>query len=228
MPVLAPTQPNSRLPEAEQPQIKLNGGLIRVRCVLSGITPILMNAMSEEQLLAIRDKKKAAKNASKPAPKDEAASKVYHLPSGAIHVPVKNLYSCLVAAGVFIRLDAKRQITNAKATVLPGMLTIEDTTLPLFGEGDEEATWQTDIQQGRNPNGGEAVCIIRPRFDVWELRPTLEIDQEQMPLKMAYELVTIAGRRIGLGDARPARKGTFGRFVIKSWQEIKETFEDTR
>ncbi len=217
------TQPNSRLPQAEGPAVAENGGLIRVRCVLSGLTPLLMNAMSEEQLLAIREKRKGAKNASKPTPKEEASSKVYRLASGEPHVPVKNLYACLIGAGQYVRLDGKRQVSTLKTTTLPGMLTIEDTSLPLFhGEKHEPATWQTDIQQGRNPNGGEAVCVIRPRFDDWELRTVLEIDLEQMPLKQAYELVSIAGKRIGLGDFRPKCKGTFGRFVIRQWEQIKE------
>lgn len=202
-------------------EVQRNGGLIRVACTLSQITPLLMNSMSEEQLLAIRDKKKAPKNAAKPTPRDEADSKVYRLADGRPHMPVKNLYSCLIAAGAFVRLDGKRQISTAKSTVLPGMLSIEDVELPIFGgEGRAAAKWEVDIQQGRNPNGGEAVCIIRPRFDAWEIRATLEIDQQQMSESMARELVEIAGRRIGLGDGRPQKKLTFGRFSVRRWERL--------
>lgn len=209
----------SAVHEGVGPAVDQNGGLVRVHCSLTGLTPLLMNAMSEEQLLAIRDKVKKPRMASKPSLRDEAASKVHLLSDGRPHMPIKALYSCLINAGQFIRLDGKRQITTAKATVLPGMLTLEDVTLPLHIPGTENApVWEVDIQQGRNPNGGEAVCIVRPRFDQWEIRCTLEIDQQQMTVSMAQELVSIAGRRIGLLDARPQRRGTFGRFTITSWK----------
>lgn len=210
------------LKEAEGTAVDLHGGLIRVECTITGITPLLMNAMSEAQLLAIRDKVKSAKSAARPKLRDEAESKLHRLSDGSPHMPAKALYACLINAGQFVRLDARRQITSAKATVLPGMLSLEDAILPLYKAGTKDtATWEVDIQQGRNPNGGEAVCIVRPRFDDWEIRCTLEVDQSQMPVQMAYDLVSIAGRRIGLLDARPQRKGTFGRFGITFWSPVR-------
>lgn len=210
------------LQEAIGPLVAENGGALQVEVVLSGITPMLHNAMSEQQLLDIRDKVKKAKSAARPKPREEADSKVYQLADGRPHLPVKNLYACLISAGQFVRLDGKRQISTAKATILPGMLTIESTVLPLVTADGQPAPWEVDIQKGTNPNGGEAVCIIRPRFDDWHVTVTLEIDQEQMPESMARALVDIAGKRIGLGDARPQRRGTFGRFVVSSWSPVRE------
>jgi hypothetical protein len=213
--------PGGAYPQASgEAAVKANGGLVRIRCHVQGVTPLLMNAMSEEALLNIRDKVKPAKSAAKPSLRDEADSKVYRLADGRPCVPVKNLYASFIGAGQFIRLDGKRQITTAKATLLPGMLLIEDIHLPVFTPGTQEsATWEVDIQQGRNPNGGEAVCIVRPRFDAWALYCTLEVDLAQMPLTMAYELVEKAGKRMGLGDGRPARRLTFGRYSIVRWDD---------
>lgn len=206
---------------AGEAETKKNGGLVRVRVHLHHETPLLMNAMSQEQLLAIRDRVKGSKTAAKPTVKEEAGSKVYRLADGRPCMPTKNLYSCFIGAGQYVRLDGKRQVSTAKSTVLPGMLCIEDVELPLFHpQSDDAADWQVDLQQGRNPNGGEAVCIVRPRFDQWEIRCVLEIDQEQMPLSMAANLVAIAGRRMGLGDGRPQRKLTFGRFRVSRWEVL--------
>lgn len=202
---------------------RANGGLVVVRCTLTGVSPLLCNAMGEEQLLGLYTKEKAAKTASRPKPRELADSKVYRLKSGAPCVPPRNLYAAFINSGKFVRLDGKRQISTATGTILTGMMMLAPGDLAIVVPGTETAAaWEVDIQQGRNPNGGEAVCIIRPRFDEWEVRCELEIDQEVMPLKMARELVDLAGRRCGLGDFRPEKKGTFGRFVVTAWGLVGE------
>lgn len=203
------------------PEVARNGGLARVEVHLTGVSPLLMNAMSQEQLLAIHGKVKAPKTAARPIPRDEAEGRLHRLPDGTPHVPVQALTAALVNAGVFVRMDGRRQVSSAKSTNLFGMLAIEDTTLPLWVPGEEtHPSWEVDIQQGRNPNGGEAVCLIRPRFDAWELRLTAEVDQREMPLQMARDLFDIAGRRMGLLDFRPQRKGPFGRFAVSLWKRL--------
>lgn len=201
---------------------KPSTGIVALEVTLTGASPLLMNAMSQEQLLDIRNKVKKPKNAAKPSPKDEAQEKVYRTADGTPCVPSRMLYACLIGAGQYVRLDGKRQVSTATKTILPGMLLLLDFELPLFVPGEsDKATWETDIQQGRNPNGGEAVCVIRPRFDQWEVRATLELDQDQMPMSMARELIDRAGRMVGIGDFRPQRRGSFGRFVVTSWNPKK-------
>lgn len=206
--------------ETEQPAVKSLGGLVRVRVHLQGVTPLLMNAMGQEQLLDLWGKKKPARTAARPEPREAAESKLHLLPDGRPCVPVRALYASFINAGQFVRLDGKRQISTEKKTILPGMLTLEDIELPILRPDGKPPTWETDIQLGKNPNGGEAVCLIRPRFDVWQLECTVEVDQETMPLKMARELIDLAGRRIGLLEFRPQRKGTFGRFVVSYWKVL--------
>ena len=40
-----------------------------------------------------------------------------------------------------------------------------------------------------------------------------------MPIKLMREILDAAGKRIGLGDFRPARKGPFGKFTVTHWTE---------
>ena len=206
------------LPQANGPAVQAHGGLVRVSVVVTGISPLLMNALSEEQLLAIRSKIKAPKTAARPALRDEAESKLHLLSDGRPHLPASAFFKTLINAGQFVRLDGKRQISTAKSTILTGMLTLEEVTFPLYKPGsDDPATWEVDIQQGKNPNGGEAVCIVRPRFDAWEVRGVIEVDQTLMPLAMARDLFDIAGKRIGFLEFNPLHRGTFGRFVVTTW-----------
>jgi hypothetical protein len=76
-----------------------------------------------------------------------------------------------------------------------------------------------DIQQDVNPNGGQAVCIVRPRFDVWRFNVELEIDLNQVSLQLVRKIIDTAGRRCGLGDFRPRNKGTFGQYVVGKWEQ---------
>lgn len=200
-----------------------HAGLVQIKVVCEGSSPLLVNAMSQDKLLDIWFKKKSPKTATRRQPKEEAESKLHIMQDGRPHIPAKCFYACLVNAGQFVRLDGKRQISTQTKTILPSMMALIDIELPLIvpGSEDKSAEWQTDIQQGRNPNGGEAVCIIRPRFDQWEFRFTVEVDQSLMSIPMARDLIDIAGRRVGLLEFSPRHKGTFGCFKVTEWKVLK-------
>ena len=185
----------------------------------SGVTPLLQNKMPEEQLEAIRTKSKK-KFTAPLEPRDEAARKLYLTnDTKEPYLPVENLMSCLIEAGKFIRLDAKRQMTNAKSTLLPGFLSINDFALNLRDpDTGAPSAWEVDMRQGRNPNGGEGVCILRPRFDRWSFKLSAWLDLDQLGEQTYRQLFDLAGSRIGLGDFRPQRKGIYGRFQIVQWK----------
>jgi hypothetical protein len=195
--------------------------VIVVRC--RGVTPLFMNRMSESTLEGIRTRTKPPKSATKAeGPKEEAARKVYEH-DGQPVIPAENLMACLIAAGCFVRLDAKRQLSTAKATLLPGILSLLDFVLPLSDPTTGQTSeWEADVRQGRNPNGGEAVAICRPRFDTWGFTVRSEIDTTQIGENVIRSLWDMAGKRIGLGDFRPARKGIFGQFVVDAWDREKD------
>jgi hypothetical protein len=134
-------------------------------------------------------------------------------------VPGENFMSCLIGAGVFVRLDAKRQVSTGKATMLPGLMSLLTPILYLYVPDHPEtpATWEADVRKGTNPNGGEAVAICRPRFDAWAFDFKIDIDTIEIGEHAIREVVDKAGRRIGLGDFRPNRKGIFGQFVVEKW-----------
>lgn len=197
-----------------------------VNVQVRGMSPLLMNRMNESTLEGLRTKVKKPKTADVGhirTPREEAGEKLY-THAGAPIVPGENLMACLIAAGVFIRLDAKRQVSTAKGTILPGLMTMLDFVLPVVDPDNRKpAAWEPDVRQGRNPNGGEAVAICRPRFDRWSLRTRIDIDEREIGENAIRQLWDLAGRRIGLGDFRPSRKGIFGQFCIESWSRQKSS-----
>lgn len=206
--------------------VQVGVGLVRVIVSVVGLTPLLMNRMTAETLEGIRRKTKKPKTQQRPEkPRDEAAPKVYQTEDGRPYWPVENLFSCWVGAGQFVRLDGKRQVSSAKSTVLPAFLTIEDPVLLLVENPSEpaerwrSAEWEVDMRQGRNPNGGEAVCLVRPRFDKWGFRVSILVDTAEVGINIAREVVEQGGKRMGLGDFRPQKRGPFGKYSIVRWDE---------
>lgn len=194
--------------------------IVDIKC--RGITPLLTNRMSESILESLRTKTKKPKAATigiTRTPREEASEKVY-LHNQRSAIPGENLMACLIAAGAFIRLDGKRLVSTAKSTLLPGFMTLMTPVIMLVEPDDhnKEAAWEPDVRKGTNPNGNEAVAICRPRWDRWGFGAQIEIDTLEIGENAIRELWDKAGRRIGLGDFRPQRKGIFGRFVIEEWR----------
>lgn len=195
------------------------GTLIRRVVTLVGKTPLLVNRISEETLLNIRNKTKRPKNAPVLSPREEADSKVYLTADGKPYLPAQNLLAALIEAGKNVRLDGKRQMSTAKSTCLPAFLSLED---PIFCLVDpttgKPAVWEVDLRGGKNPNGGEAVCLVRPRFDRWSIKVVATIDVSEIGESVIRGLFDISGARVGVGDFRPQRKGIYGQFLVKCWE----------
>ena len=199
----------------------------RIRIIVRGQGAIMTNRMTLEALEGLRDKtKKKAKCATTPTAEEEAEQKVYYDAKKRPCIPRENLMACLIEAGKFIRLDGKRQLSTKDSTIIPGLLSIEEESFPILkpGKGDPEkwglATWRYDMRQGRNPNGGEAVCIVRPMWENWAITFTADLETDDLPESTFRQLFDYGGRRVGLCDYRPACKGTFGQFVIDLWEDI--------
>ena len=63
----------------------------------------------------------------------------------------------------------------------------------------------------------------RPKFDLpWGLTALIDADDELVDKDQLTRWLSIAGRRIGLGDWRPEKSGTFGRFDVVSVDAVGE------
>ena len=199
-----------------------------VRLTIRGLkgSPLKMNPMPLEQLLNMRKGVKEVRNKDE-ATEAEAARKLYRAgdyggTDGIVGIPRVNLFACLCEAGRQIDFKGKTKISTATSTFLPMIVSFEEG-LRFFAFDDQAIEFTTDIVKGTNPNGGEAVVIVRPAFEGWAITFIIDIDESTgVKDKTVFQLFRLAGAGIGLCDHRPNKKGECGRFKVVEWDLIGE------
>jgi hypothetical protein len=115
----------------------------------------------------------------------------------------------------------RTKITTQKSSLVPAAVALIELTCPLRGP-DGEPKWEVDSRSVVIPSTGGRIMCHRPRLDRWRVSFTLEVDTGMFSVPLVRQLLDDAGKRIGLGDFRPARKGPFGRFVVVKWETQEE------
>lgn len=192
------------------------GKLVRVEVTLVGKTPIMFNRLTMEQLEGIRDHTRAPTKAAKPSKEVEAKQKLYFSKDDKPCLPVENLLACLIDAGRFVKYEGKKQLSTRTDTMLPAFIILEDP----YYEIESEAGWTVDFRAGKN-DAGKVVALVRPRFDDWKLAISIQIDTAEIDPSKIRELFEVAGKRIGLCEFRPARKGIYGQFQVVGWDVVE-------
>lgn len=210
----------------------------RIEIIVHGDSPMMQNKVPIEVLLGLLTGVKKPK--SKQGQEDTRQIAEDHLyqfgpeKKRYVGLPLKNLMSCLVGAGRYVRLDGKRQLSTKDSTLLTGMLSLigEPTTAeephvrllrPTTGKSWDKwgaCEWTQNIMPGRNPNGGELVALCRPLMSEWAFHVVAEFDDFMMSVDKLRETFDTAGKLIGLCEYRPERKGGFGRFRIDQWKIV--------
>jgi hypothetical protein len=59
-------------------------------------------------------------------------------------------------------------------------------------------------------------------FNDWALNLTLNLDTDFVDPKLMRQIVDDAGKRVGLGDFRPACKGPYGKYSVTRWVAVED------
>lgn len=191
---------------------------MKIRVEIQGVTPLIMNRFTDEAALAAsKGSGTAMSTADRGTPIEQCERKLYRDQKGQICIPQPNLLLSIVGGGAFVKAG-KKQITTARSSLLFGGLTIDGTTIPLR----YKQPWKVDTRPVRIPATGGRILCHRPMFDDWSLLFEIDIDIDMFGAKLIREIFDHAGKKIGLGDYRPATKGPYGRYVVGLWKEMKE------
>ena len=62
-------------------------------------------------------------------------------------------------------------------------------------------------------------------MDKWSVDFEMELDNSFLDEEVLFNILSDSGKRSGVGDYRPQRGGSFGRFILTSWEKLKEREE---
>lgn len=173
-----------------------------IKVVIQGKTPILLHNP------AGMAQRKAGK-AEIPTPQDEAANGCYWTPEkDSLGFPGDNIKASM--------LIAAPQYKAGKIKLGPfvaGSIFIEPPMLSFHTKNYEIDTRRAVVQR-------QGILRSRPKLSKWKLGFDLIVDDD-FPVtntEILKDILAEAGRRVGIADYRPQKKGWFGKFDVISWQ----------
>ncbi len=210
---------------------KNNTGIQRFRVSCVGISPMLQNPMTSDILDTLLFGKAGR---SKAPERDTSVEKIAEQrlckgTNGEFGIPSNYLFASLVEAGRQVIFDKKTKMSTKESSLIPAFLSIVDEETGMLSEfipfSDQSARWVADKRKGvlrSGASGGVAVCIVRPKFNIWAFKVVVKIDLDQVNIEKVVDLFNKAGMFAGLGDFRPSKRGTFGRFKVREFTQLEQ------
>lgn len=191
----APTNGGKNTIEASQPYV--------VSVTLEGTADLLFHRWNPD---AVDEKAKAAKG-SKAKKSDDIESYVYRNDDGELCVPGEYLRQAIIHAAKF-RQDPRSPRKSAMDLYKAGVVAL--TQLASLGKGTWDYEDRRRVVVQRN-----GVNRTRPAMKSgWKANFELLVNlPEYIPPRDLHDVVSAAGRLIGIGDFRP----TYGRFAVTKW-----------
>ena len=178
---------------------------------LEGTSPLLMNRPSQ---LDIGDKSKTSKRETQ-TPSEIAEAKLYKDAKDNIYLPATWFQGCIVEAGKHKKMMGKGSSKATYSKVAGSSVEINPFEIVL------NSKWKVFSILAVNPTTHGRNILHRPQFDKWKADFEVTFDEEAIEVPVMKELFDIAGRIVGIGDWRPAKKGRFGKFQVIAWKEKK-------
>ena len=175
---------------------------------IEGISPLLMNRPSA--LIGDISKEKTQADIS---PEEQAQQKIYEI-DGKLYQPETHIKGSLVESGKNQKVVGKGKATYSKIVGYA----VEINPFEII---HKKKQWEVYSVLAVNPNTKGRHMLHRPILKEWKLDFEVTFDEEQISAVVLKEIFDRAGRVVGLGDWRPAKKGRFGKYQVTSWKEAK-------
>lgn len=198
----------------------------RIRVSLRGMSPLMLDPMSQEVMESMVTGKKI--QIAKDRPLEQVCREKLDIlrdETGRLMLPRNYLWGTLHTAGEHVKYKGKMNIATASQpgkaakSRLAAFFLIEEKHIPIFDEDGKEPAWEVDLSVGNGATSKNA--IVRPRFEQWNLDFTFQYDDGDVNEGTIRALLSIAGKMIGLGCKRACLKhGECGQFVVSDWQDI--------
>lgn len=181
-----------------------------ISCSIEGVTPLLCNRFTDASQL--NPGHGSSLQGDRGTPREQAETKLYVSADGKLIIPQPNIFRCLIDAGTYFKAG-KTKVTTMRSSIIPACVDLAEIEYRI----QHREPWTVDTRAVRIPSTGGRILCHRPCFHDWKLDFEIKLDTSLMSVKLMREIVDAAGKRIGLGDFRPACKGPFGKFVVVNW-----------
>lgn len=174
-----------------------------IRLTLIGDSPLICHKWSDVQKKRILDKQMMKAKTGKMARNIEQEYKdsLYPHPDGGYGFPSIALKKAAVDAAAFI--------DGAKKTEMRGSFHIEEEFVKLEGKPSRR---EDSVRIGM----GTGDLRYRAEFKTWKTTLNITYNTSVISADQIVNLFNNAGFSIGIGDWRPQKNGTFGRFSVKT------------
>ena len=157
----------------------------------------------------LTDKKKKTDEDHLAIAKSQWRGALYWHNSTGPYLPTANVRSCLVEAA---------RLTKMGKQLERGTMLLADKS-PLLYKGPRLPADMWDSREYYDCRSvvvsGRRVMRYRPRFLTWGLEIAIQFDPGLINKAELAKIAETAGNLIGIGDFRPNRGGTFGRFDVE-------------
>lgn len=186
----------------ELPPLKIE----KVGFLLVGDSPLIVHAWSEKAKRQMLDKQMKKATGPKLAKDPEADYEAcfYRLPDGSYGFPAIGIKAAMISACRF---------ADMKMTAARGAFHIDGELVPVVGAPQPR---EDMVRVGM----GTADIRYRPEFPEWRIPLTLKINAAVISAEQVANLLNIAGFGVGIGEWRPERNGSYGRFHVGSSEEM--------
>lgn len=193
----------------------------RVRVTIQGVSPLLLH--SDRGANPLSDEAKALKTVSskrKKTEEDHAAmmriewAAGLYLEDGRVVVPVENVRAS-------IRDGAK---LSKMGKEISRKVFLDGEAIPLVYDGPKDPAKLFEDARFRDVRsvrvGQQRVMRTRPIFRGWSLSFTAYWEPDAFDVELFRQCLESAGKFIGLGDFRPDKGGTYGRFSVAKLEAV--------
>lgn len=187
---------------------------------IRGISPLLQHRMPPEVLMGLLISEKADKKKTRnpKTPREIAEQHAYVEKSGEFYIPMSYVSGAVIqAASEFKQKDSSRK--SLKRVIGGAFRPMSDKATLCDAKWKPLKDFEVDIQKATNHLRG-AVAVCRPRFDRWQAKFSVQINETVVSREVALQILEDAGRRVGIGSFRVEKGGYFGQFEVLNWQVI--------
>ena len=186
-----------------------------IQVTITGVTPLLMHRFGPNATAELEEVTKTSKP-KEHTPERDAEDAAYRDADGTLYVPAEMIVGTIKgAASAHKEKSSRRSMKNVAAgaiTVTPMRLTLSDKP-----GGKSLREYKIDSRAVVIPATKGRVLRHRPILEAWSATFVIDIDDEIIGAADVKRFLDEAGRRVGIGDFRPAKGGGFGKFIVTAW-----------